>query len=1594
MRFLLCFTLLISAINISAQSFDFLNGSTFGDGEGDDDESRKIAFFQNGDVLVAGQFEGLIDFDPDSSDRFLQISLESGGEGYVARYSSNGELIWWKSVRSDRDIEIYGLLIDANEDIYITGTYIQEVIFDESNPNAQLSGVSPNDGDGYLAKYNQNGDYIWSTRFAGTGIDAGVDLEINPAGELVVLGVFGDSLQFDPNQASSLRISAGAGDVFFGGYNATTGQYLWNKSISGLGFDNPRALEIDSQGNYYINGDFTATITFSLNPLVALVRTGGNDVFVAKYDVNRNFKWAEKIAGSSTDLGANMELYNDTLLAISGTFRGNIQLDPSGNEPLRTGNGFNPDVFLVALDTAANFQWGLNFGGSSTDNAAGLQFDANNHIWIGGYLVNSVDVDPDPTQSFNIPGNGGDGFIAAYNINDGSFYTAHHLDGSSFTRVLDLNVAPDGKIWSGGALYGTANFNSLGTSLNLSSPSNSNSNSFFAAYQSTSFDTAWTTEDRMGGSDFLTRTEFSNDGGILSTGYFEGGIDVDPDDTATYFLDSRGAHDIFLCKYSNNFDFEWAIQMGGASTDQATALREDVAGNIYLAGHYQGTFYFDNNGMEDSLVSASQYSIFLAKLNPQGQLLWMKDIQGLGQDYAYDLSLNSTGDLALAGSMRGNISFDGVNTSSNVSNNAAFIAIFDTSGTFQWSQIVDGPSNEYAYTVLASESGDFYLGGSYRNTVDFDPGANSDSYTSQFGGNDVFISKYASDGSYQWVKVYGQNSFEAAYALTEDDAQNLYIAGDFSSKVDFNPPSAIDTLTSNGSTDAFLLSLDDQGNFRWVRQLGGTSGDKPNDLKIINGQVYHTGYFYFSADLNPGPDTLLESSLGQHAIYLQVLDTAGTFVDALALGGTGEDIGSSVDHFNGQTIIGGHFERAVDFDPNPSREVLFRSLGDEDGFLLKLGNAGPCPTEYDSIQVQACGSYAWQGQTYTQSGFYQKTLFTQQGCDSILSLDLIINPSYDSLLTISACDSFQWRGTTYFQSGMYGDSLLSSANCDSVFRLDLSISPSYLIQQSQSACDSFQWRGATYHQSGSYFDSLSSSNTCDSVYQLDLIIHTSKSDTSYVQACDSFLWRGVFRNASGFYSDTLSTSQGCDSILILSLNLSNSYRDTLLQSACDSFQWRGTTYFQSGFYQDSLISNSGCDSIFNLDVTIFPSYADTSFIQACDSFQWEGQYYSQSGFYSISYQSQDGCDSIKNLDLSIHPSFLNISMLNSCDSVTWRGQSLNQSGTYFDSLQTVNGCDSVYQFILHLDQSFVDSIQVDACGMYNWRGTNYTQSGRYYDSLNTQISGCDSVYIIDLNIDQPFSDTLSTNACDSFQWRGSSYNQSGFYYDSLLTAGAGCDSVYVLDLSIYNSSTNPVSASGCDSVIVAGVTYYTNGFFIDTLQSIHGCDSILSITTFIDSLDNTVVSNGFSASAQQNNAKYQWLNCDNGFQMVIGATAQNFDPSVLNAPNANYAVQITNGNCVDTSDCFFLQNIGLAEWSQAEPKLWPNPSNGNVYLQFPVVENYHLELFDAQGRLLKEWNSAGNSRDENFELPEIKGSYFIRIRNSAGEYWRGTIIKK
>ena len=310
-------------------------------------------------------------------------------------------------------------------------------------------------------------------------------------------------------------------------------------------------------------------------------------------------------------------------------------------------------------------------------------------------------------------------------------------------------------------------------------------------------------------------------------------------------------------------------------------------------------------------------------------------------------------------------------------------------------------------------------------------------------------------------------------------------------------------------------------------------------------------------------------------------------------------------------------------------------------YSFTTSSVGCSPTSSVDVQT-ACNSYTWiNGITYTNSNnTATQTLTNAAGCDSIITLDLTITSSLNGTAFHNACDSFTWiDGITYTNSNNSATFLTSSVNgCDSLITLNLTINNSFNSQDTISACDQYQWNNNTYTSSGYYIDTLSSMNGCDSISSILLSINNSYSDTLNSTACDFLLWEGITYTSSGIYTKILSTSQGCDSVVALNLTINNSYSDSLVLIECDSYNWNNQLLNSSGIYVDSNLSVSGCDSLRYLDLTIKNSSNDTLSLTVCDTLVWNNNTYTSSGYYSNTYQNINSCDSIVTINLSINGS--------------------------------------------------------------------------------------------------------------------------------------------------------------------------------------------------------------------------------------------------------------------------------------------------------------------------------------------------------------------
>ena len=200
-------------------------------------------------------------------------------------------------------------------------------------------------------------------------------------------------------------------------------------------------------------------------------------------------------------------------------------------------------------------------------------------------------------------------------------------------------------------------------------------------------------------------------------------------------------------------------------------------------------------------------------------------------------------------------------------------------------------------------------------------------------------------------------------------------------------------------------------------------------------------------------------------------------------------------------------------------------------------------SEVDLTETICAGAlpYEWNGVAFNASGDASVTLTAANGCDSIVNMTLVVSPIYNVSETRTICQGdlpYTWNNFTFGTGGTQTVTLTSSAGCDSVVTMTLVVNATSHEDIQISACDSYEWNGQNLITSGEYTHTYTSSVGCDSVVTLHLVINHSVNSEFTIETSDScYNWNGQTYCASGDYIQTLTSANGCDSTVTLHLTI-------------------------------------------------------------------------------------------------------------------------------------------------------------------------------------------------------------------------------------------------------------------------------------------------------------------------------------------------------------------------------------------------------------------------------------------------------------------------
>jgi hypothetical protein len=437
----------------------------------------------------------------------------------------------------------------------------------------------------------------------------------------------------------------------------------------------------------------------------------------------------------------------------------------------------------------------------------------------------------------------------------------------------------------------------------------------------------------------------------------------------------------------------------------------------------------------------------------------------------------------------------------------------------------------------------------------------------------------------------------------------------------------------------------------------------------------------------------------------------------------------------------------------------------------------------------------------------------------------------------------------------------------------------------------------------------------------------------------------------------------------------------------------------------------GCEStLVPVTATINPSSATgTDTRTECSPYTWiDGNVYTANNTtatFNIAGGSASGCDSLVTLNLTIQNSALGTDVQSACGSYTWINgttyTSSNNTATYTLAGGAANGCDSIVTLNLTIQNPANGTDVQSACGSYTWiNGTTYTSSNNTatFTLAGGAANGCDSIVTLNLTILNQTNGTDVQSACGSYTWiNGTTYTSSNNTATFTLAGGAanGCDSIVTLNLTILNPTNGTDVQSACGSYTWINGTTYTSSNNTATFTIVggaaNGCDSVVTLNLTINNVSDLTTSlSDITITANNASASYQWLDCDDNFAAINGANNASFTPTA----NGNYAVQLTQNGCVDTSACVAITTIGLLENTFGQALiLYPNPTTGNFTIDLgSEVDAVELTVLDLSGKVI---SSTRYTQAEviQYHLYEPSGVYILEIK-SADHKARVRLVKE
>lgn len=314
----------------------------------------------------------------------------------------------------------------------------------------------------------------------------------------------------------------------------------------------------------------------------------------------------------------------------------------------------------------------------------------------------------------------------------------------------------------------------------------------------------------------------------------------------------------------------WIEQIGSSATDAGQAIATDPDGNVFVAGYVGGSL--------DGMTYLGEADLFVVKLDPNGLVLWGRQLGSTELDAATGVATDAAGDVYVVGQ-----TFGGLDGAEPAGDSDVVVVKLSADGDRIWTRQFGSEARDVAVGIAAHPGGDVLV-------VGFTSGALDD--VPETGAFDTFVVRLDAAGNRVWLRQLRHPSSDIPVGIAVDAAGSAFVAGYTFGGLYGNP--------NLGESDLFVHKLDAGGERLWTRQFGSASSDGASAVATDPaGNIVVVGSTLGSFEANP--------HLGADDLVVLKLDPDGTLLWSVQLGTAGSDDarGVATDPAGNVVVVGG-----------------------------------------------------------------------------------------------------------------------------------------------------------------------------------------------------------------------------------------------------------------------------------------------------------------------------------------------------------------------------------------------------------------------------------------------------------------------------------------------------------------------------------------------------------------------------------------------------------------------------------------------------------------------------------------------------------------